>query len=311
MKHGEKTVLCIAAGLALCTATNAITPDPSASPYQGIVDRNVFGLKPPPPPPDPEANKPPPPNITLTGILAGSVFGGKKAIMKTPPTPAKPGEAAPTERSFILGIGQREGDIEVLDIDEKGGSVKVNNSGNVVTLTFEKNGQKPSAGAPPAVPGGVPAPGGMPFQPIKTAANTFSQPGAANPGFAMPARTPRTSSGYGGAQQPAYGGAQPASGYSPGAAAVPQSTAGGLSLSGLGTPATQPGQFKNWPPEDYSMSNEEQAALNLVQRKQNPNVPELPGVPGLNELENPGSTPTPAPRTPTPTRLPNGQIMPQ
>src|SRR5580765_7113869 len=69
----------------------AVTIDnPAGNPYQGIVDRNVFGLRPPPPPPDPELNKPPPPKITLTGIT--TILGNARALMKTPPPAAKPGE---------------------------------------------------------------------------------------------------------------------------------------------------------------------------------------------------------------------------
>ena len=52
-------------------------------------------------------------------------------------------------------IGQREGDIEVLEIDQVAGMVKVRNAGVVEELTFDKNGPKlPSTPAPgaPAVP---------------------------------------------------------------------------------------------------------------------------------------------------------------
>ena len=41
----------------------------SGSPYQRIVDRNIFGLKPPPPPESHDPPAPPPPRITLTGIF--------------------------------------------------------------------------------------------------------------------------------------------------------------------------------------------------------------------------------------------------
>src|SRR5438874_13058028 len=48
-------------------APEASAPDTSGNPYQGIVERNVFALKPPPAPQRPEDNKPPPPAIKLTG----------------------------------------------------------------------------------------------------------------------------------------------------------------------------------------------------------------------------------------------------
>jgi hypothetical protein len=164
----------------------------------------------------------------------------------------------------------------------------------------------------------VPAPAGMPFQPIKTAANTFPQPGAGAPGFTMPTRTPRTSPGYGGTQQqPAYGGVPAAGGYNPGGynpgAVNAQSTPGTMSLSDLGTTVPGAVQFKSWPPENHSASEEEVAAMNLLQRTSNPNIPPVPGVPEPGELDNPNAGRTaPVTTRPTgPTRLPNGQVMPQ
>jgi hypothetical protein len=69
-------------------------------------------------------------------------------------------------QSFILAQGQRDGEIEVLEIDEKAGSVKVNQSGTVTTLTFEKNGAKLPASVAAAAP--APNPGGFvpPPQPV-------------------------------------------------------------------------------------------------------------------------------------------------
>ena len=139
----------------------------SGNKYHAIVDRNVFGLKAPAPPPDPEANKPPPPKITPTGIT--TIFGNKRALFKVQ-MPAKPPEPA-KEQSFILTVGQREGQIEVLDIDEVAGSIKFNNYGSVVTLTLEKDGAK----LPNTPPMAVPPPG------VPPAAATYAPPGV-NPG---------------------------------------------------------------------------------------------------------------------------------
>ena len=131
------------------------------------MERNVFGLKPPPPPPDPEANKPPPPKITLQGI---TTFGGIKRALFKVQMPPKPGDPAKGEQSFILAEGQRDGDIEVLEINDEPGSefVKVNNFGTITNLNFANNGIK-TAGAPaPAAarPSGfAPPPGGNPFGP--------------------------------------------------------------------------------------------------------------------------------------------------
>ena len=183
----------------------------SSNPFQGIIDRNVFGLKPPPGPPDPDANKPPPPKITPTGI---TTLLGKRALFKVQ-MPAKPPKPA-GEESFMLGEGQREGEIEVLEIDEKAGTIKFNNYGTVVTLSLDKDGAKlpntpPMAvpvpapvqagfgGVNPAAPGGQPMPGGAAVTTIGSPAGnlksiptrTLRLPNASggNPGY-VPAQTP-------------------------------------------------------------------------------------------------------------------------
>ena len=164
MKHGGKMLACVMSGLAFCGTSNAVSvnsAETSDNPYQSIVDRNVFSLKPPPPPADPaEANKPTALKITLTGIT--TILGNKRVLMKTAPTPGKAGAEPKTEQSYILTEGQREGDIEVIEIDEKAGSVKVNNAGTVQTLTFEKDGAKLPATPAPAVPGAPGLPGAQP-----------------------------------------------------------------------------------------------------------------------------------------------------
>src|SRR5205809_329503 len=98
MKYGGKMLICLTGGLALCLAANALTAEPQDNPYQSIVDRNVFALKPPPPPPDPEATKAPPVKITLTGIT--TILGNKRALMKSPAPPGKPGEPAKPGMSY-------------------------------------------------------------------------------------------------------------------------------------------------------------------------------------------------------------------
>src|SRR5437899_4284234 len=118
-----KTLVCMLGGILLSAGAYAIAAD-SLSPYQGIVDRNVFALKaPPPPPPPPEPPKPPVPNITLTGIMKG--LGKTRALMEAV-LPVKPPEQ-PKKSFFTLGEGERDGEIEVLKIDAAAGLVEVNN----------------------------------------------------------------------------------------------------------------------------------------------------------------------------------------
>jgi hypothetical protein len=165
MTRGQISLVCtlgiLLSGMASASAAN------SANPYQSIVDRNVFALKPPPPPPDPALlNKPPPGKITLTGIT--TILGNKRALLKVA-VPAKPPQPAKDD-SYILAEGQRDGTVEILAIDEKAGSVKVNNAGDIVVLTFEKDGAKPNPAAhapapgvipPPPMAGSIPAPPGV------------------------------------------------------------------------------------------------------------------------------------------------------
>src|SRR5258708_30320869 len=65
------------------------------------------------------------------------------SMQAKPPEPAK-------EQSLILTEGQREGDIEVLQIDEKNFVVKVNTFGTDQELKIEapKSGGAPAPGAP-------------------------------------------------------------------------------------------------------------------------------------------------------------------
>src|SRR5213594_2931161 len=53
-----------------------------SNPYQVIVERNPFGLKPPPPPPDPTPPAPvtPPSKVLLTGFT--SVSGPPRALLE-------------------------------------------------------------------------------------------------------------------------------------------------------------------------------------------------------------------------------------
>jgi hypothetical protein len=192
MKHGGKMLVSMVGGIAFCTAAHAVTaisPETADNPYQSIIDRNVFSLKPAPPPVDPaEANKPQALKITLTGIT--TILGNKRVLMKTAALPSKPGEAPKTEQSYILTEGQREGELEVITIDEKAGSVKVNNAGSVQTLTFEKDGAKLPSTPAPAMPGGVP--GGVQGIPgLPVARPLPGLPAGGTPNFQLPTRVPR------------------------------------------------------------------------------------------------------------------------
>jgi hypothetical protein len=189
MRGEKRTLICVLGSFAVATGVVAISPDAPRDehiPFQGIVERNVFGLRSPPPPappPDPEANRPPPPKLTLTGIT--TIFGNKRALLSAQ-VPAKPPEAAKV-LYYMLTEGQRDGDVEVLTIDEAAGTVMVKNHNQTQSITFEKEMPKfaPVPGTPPGTPspvGGVPMPGAPGAG--ATAGRGYTPPaaGAFNPG---------------------------------------------------------------------------------------------------------------------------------
>jgi hypothetical protein len=175
MKIALKTLGC-ACSLVLCTGALGITPDSTSNPYQGIVDRNIFGLRPPPPPPSTDPVKPPPPAVSLTGI--STILGRKLAFMSVQIPPKAGEQAKPGPQFLTLGVGEREGEIEVIDIDEKGGIVKLNDYGVITNVPFAKLPNTPSAPVNTAGIAGIP------------------HPNVAGPGAVIPQRTipglPRT-----------------------------------------------------------------------------------------------------------------------
>ena len=240
----------LAAGGLPNTSTKAVVPDRGLGQYNTIPERNVFGLR--PPPNDPLPTNPPAqlPKITLTGIT--TILGNKRALMMLAPPNLKPGNTN-HEISLILTEGQRESEVEVLQIDEKRGSVRVNNSGTVMTLTFEKDGTKlpatppPRTGAPPPpLPIGVPA---------TTAAATTS------------AYSPHTRSGVRNipGRNPRQGQTQT---YAPGLTNVTAPVGGIPNPTGLVTPPSPTGAA---PEQD--LTPEEQAIVNELQRENNRTLP--------------------------------------
>ncbi len=278
----------LAYGLAVTmvsAAAHGITEE-SGNPFQKIVDRNVFGLKPPPPPPSTEPPKAPAPKITLTGTMTWK--GKKKAFLKTPPPPVKPGEQPKGEQYYIVEEGGQDREMEVLEIDEKAGTVKVKYAGSEpISLNYTDNGAKPIAAGP--VPG-VPQPGMIPPPPTGMPGVQPSIPGSRPlPTRTLRLPTPVTPPGR------VPGGA---TGYTPSGAYIPPSsglqvaTAGGnvslpaFNISGSTPAATQ--QTAPQTPPAPQLTPEQQAILMEVQREQNtgnPNFPPLPPTPLGQELQ--------------------------
>src|SRR6185503_7688978 len=96
------------------------------NPYQPIIERNVFGLKPPPPP---QTEKPPDPppvvplaKVVLTGIL--NILGPPRVLLEV--VENEPGKQ-PNTKKPVLREGEREGSIEVLSIDIEKSIVRIKN----------------------------------------------------------------------------------------------------------------------------------------------------------------------------------------
>jgi len=305
MKHGGKVLVSLCAGLALCVAANAAADDSLGNPYHGIVERNIFALKPPPPPAPPPDDKPPPVKITLNGVT--DILGRKLALMETPPPPAKPGEQAKSKQSLILTIGERQNDIEVLDIDPIAGSVKVNNAGSIVTLTLEKDGPKLASTPPRAAPGapgkGVPPPPGA-LPGVNPAAFRTPAGAAVRPNLSFPSRPLRGSS---------QGAAVPA-GSTPGV------VAGGRVLPGFNATTARQTPVQTQPrlsPEEQIIAIEanREVTKNQVAAGLLPPLPPTPltpaGAPGSvvtapNQTEQ-NTTPNPVPAPPP---LPGRPVLP-
>jgi hypothetical protein len=246
-----------------CTVACALTAPPAGNPYEGIVTRNVFGLKPMPVAAAPEPPKPQAPKVTLTGIT--TMLGRKRALFKAQ-LPAKPPDPA-REQSYILAEGERDGDMEVVEIDDKAGSIKVKYLGDSMTVAFSKDSEK--TGNLAAVPAGTfVAPAAAP-------ANPFAQPAGGVTGIqSIPTRPIRTAQAQ-------------AEGVNPAQAGLPGSTS--------------PGQAGA-----AQYDNSEESALMAVAnrlkredewRQEGRPVPHLPVHPALKGL---GLFDSPAPAAPPP-----------
>ena len=115
--------------------------------YLGIAVSNVFRLR---PPPFRQIAAPPAPLPKVMPVGITTILGDRRALLRVS-FPARPPEPA-KEVSCTLTVGQREGSIEVLDIDESARSVRLNNSGTVMVLTLAQDGPKLQSPPPVQVP---------------------------------------------------------------------------------------------------------------------------------------------------------------
>ena len=95
------------------------------NPYQQIVNRNVFGLESRIPIVTNIMVKVKRPQITLTGFT--TILGKKQALMTVD-------VSGKVTRHCILAEGERDGDIEVLRVNEVAATVEVSQAGTRITL---------------------------------------------------------------------------------------------------------------------------------------------------------------------------------
>ena len=173
-----KQVVIAALAIAPLCAVPAVWAD-ARNPYQTIVDRNPFGIKPPPekPPEEPPAPVVPPAKVILTGVL--NVLGPPRALLEI--TETEPGKAPViTKRTWQAGEG--EGQVEVLSIDVEKAMVRIRNGKTEANIELAKATNGPAA----------PPPLGIPFQaPLQGQNGQLIPPGGAvAPGAAPLTFTP-------------------------------------------------------------------------------------------------------------------------
>lgn len=151
------------AGFSVC-----VYADVKDNPYQIIIDRNPFGLKPIPPPPPPvvmtNAEEKPITDIKITGIT--TLLGPAKVFLQIKDDKTK----KDTFLTFTEGDTEVKEGIQLVAVDAASGSVRVRSGTEELTLDFEKNGLKP-AGGPTATASAMPIPpppGGGGVVPLNT-----------------------------------------------------------------------------------------------------------------------------------------------
>ncbi len=124
MKFSNKIAAVFACWLALESTSVAEDISLVNNPYASIAARNIFGLQPPPQTPVPDQPQAPVEVITANGVI--SIFGPLQVLFKvSAPAADRPDQ----EKTYILGEGQLQDDIELLKIDEDTHIFTFNNHG--------------------------------------------------------------------------------------------------------------------------------------------------------------------------------------
>jgi len=175
MKCSKQGLICLAGALVLSGACLKARADAKSNPYDAIVERNLFGLKPPPlPDTNSTSTMPaaPPAQVEVTGIT--SILSSKRVLLEIVPGPGKP------MLKPILSEGERVESVEVVFIDVEKNEVTIKNGSVLTNLTFKVA----KAATPPAptlsgfVPPAVPSPIVQPV--IRNPANPNAAPAGRN-----------------------------------------------------------------------------------------------------------------------------------
>jgi hypothetical protein len=147
MRHLMMVLAWLWVALMLDLGAGVLRADAAENPYSRIAARNVFALS----PLQPQPTEPPPAPLAMVKLVGITTLCGRCALLKVH-LPAQPPEPA-REVACILKVGQRDGPIELLEIDEQKGRVRVRNSGTETMLMLERETvQPPRLPAPPRPP---------------------------------------------------------------------------------------------------------------------------------------------------------------
>ena len=131
-RHSGKTWVFLLISLIPCLHAWALVSDGQSCPYLGIIERNAFNLRQPLPLiEDATARLSPFPKITLTGIT--TILGRKIAFITIAGS-----KAGQLPESLMLAEGQVQGEIQVKEIDEKAGFVKIIGYSRELVIDFDR-----------------------------------------------------------------------------------------------------------------------------------------------------------------------------